>query len=185
MFGDHLLEPYILPERLNSSNYLVSYSTSSRVCWKKYWLLCARTCGSGRIVHKYIFRLQWDNYLDAKYSGRCIGRVGLVAWPPWSPDNHPLNFFFLDHMKSLVYQTPVDTLEDLTARMIVGCAMVSLVSAVQWPLRPQIRTIPIKISHLFEMKLWCIVCVVILFYVKQYFFHVLLALVFHLTLRHS
>ncbi|GBM07897.1 hypothetical protein AVEN_96510-1 [Araneus ventricosus] len=32
-----------------------------------------------------------------------------------SSDLKPLDFFFWGHMKSLVYQTPVDTVEDLAA----------------------------------------------------------------------
>ncbi|GBL82217.1 hypothetical protein AVEN_252404-1 [Araneus ventricosus] len=51
---------------------------------------------------------------------RWIGRGGPVAWPPRSPVCNPLDFFFWGHMKSLVYQTPVDSAEDLVARIVVA-----------------------------------------------------------------
>ncbi|GFV80337.1 HTH_48 domain-containing protein [Trichonephila clavipes] len=38
-FGDHLSEPYLLPERLDGAKYLVSYSTSKRNCCREYRLL--------------------------------------------------------------------------------------------------------------------------------------------------
>ncbi|GBL75441.1 hypothetical protein AVEN_63959-1 [Araneus ventricosus] len=45
---------------------------------------------------------------------------GPVAWPPCSPDLNPLDFFFWSHMKSLVYETSVDSAEDLVARTIAA-----------------------------------------------------------------
>ncbi|GBL91350.1 hypothetical protein AVEN_203500-1 [Araneus ventricosus] len=53
------------------------------------------------------------------YPERWIGRGGPVACPPRSPDLNPLDFFFWGHMKSLVYEAPVDSAEDLVARIIV------------------------------------------------------------------
>ncbi|GBN88525.1 hypothetical protein AVEN_69918-1 [Araneus ventricosus] len=46
-------------------------------------------------------------------------RGGPVAWPPRSPNLNPLDFFFWGHMKSLVYETRVDSAEDLVARIVV------------------------------------------------------------------
>ncbi|GBM39070.1 hypothetical protein AVEN_190214-1 [Araneus ventricosus] len=37
---------------------LFSYSTSSRICCRKYRPLCARTCGSCMMMHQHIFLLQ-------------------------------------------------------------------------------------------------------------------------------
>ncbi|GBM71890.1 hypothetical protein AVEN_238540-1 [Araneus ventricosus] len=54
---------------------------------------------------------------------RWIGRGGPVAWPPRSPDRNLLDFFFWEKsLKLLVYQTPVDTLEDPTERIVVASA---------------------------------------------------------------
>ncbi|GFW44634.1 hypothetical protein TNCV_4481791 [Trichonephila clavipes] len=38
---------------------------------------------------------------------------------------HPLDFFFWGHLKSLVYETPVSTVEDLTARNVVTSANIA------------------------------------------------------------
>ncbi|GBO37895.1 hypothetical protein AVEN_81984-1 [Araneus ventricosus] len=59
------------------------------------------------------------HFLNATYPARWIGRGGPVAWPPRSSDLNPLDFFFWEHMKSLVYEMPVDSAEDLVARIVV------------------------------------------------------------------
>ncbi|GBM06815.1 hypothetical protein AVEN_173577-1 [Araneus ventricosus] len=41
------------------------------------------------------------------------------TWPPRSTALNPLGFFFWGHTKSLVYETPVDSAEDLVARIVV------------------------------------------------------------------
>jgi len=64
------------------------------------------------------------DYLDQTYPGRWIGKGGPVAWPPRSPDLTSLDFFLWGHVKSLVYATPVETVEDLTARIFNACEVV-------------------------------------------------------------
>ncbi|GFX86254.1 uncharacterized protein TNCV_2561361 [Trichonephila clavipes] len=49
-----------------------------------------------------------------------IGRGGPVRWPARSPDLSCLDFYFWGHMKSLVYDTPVDNAEELVARIAVA-----------------------------------------------------------------
>ena len=66
------------------------------------------------------FSIAVRNHPNSTYSGRCIGRSGPVAWPARSPDLNPLDFFFWGHLKSLVYDMPVDTPEDLIARIVVA-----------------------------------------------------------------
>jgi hypothetical protein len=57
--------------------------------------------------------------LNNTYHGRWIGRGGPIAWPPCSPDFNPLNFYLWEHLKSLVYATPVD--EALHLRIVDAC----------------------------------------------------------------
>ena len=57
--------------------------------------------------------------LDNPFPGHWIGRGGPVGWPDRSPDLNPLDFFFWGHFKCLVYETPVDTDEDLQARILL------------------------------------------------------------------
>ncbi|GFW92402.1 uncharacterized protein TNCV_4920311 [Trichonephila clavipes] len=46
-----------------------------------------------------------------------IGRGGPVHWPPRSPDHSCLDYFFWGQMKSLVFETPVNSAEELVARI--------------------------------------------------------------------
>ncbi|GFU46809.1 uncharacterized protein TNCV_434851 [Trichonephila clavipes] len=57
--------------------------------------------------------------LDTAYPGRWIGRGGPVNWLARSPDLSCPDFFLWDHMKSLVYASPVDSHEALVARIAV------------------------------------------------------------------
>jgi hypothetical protein len=45
---------------------------------------------------------------------------GLVPWPPQSPDFTPLDYFIWGHVKSLIYDTPVDNEFELLARILAA-----------------------------------------------------------------
>ncbi|KAJ4428878.1 hypothetical protein ANN_25871 [Periplaneta americana] len=60
-------------------------------------------------------------YLDRRFPDRWIGRGGPIAWPSRSPDLNSLDFYLWDHLKSLVYSSPVPDLESLRNR-IVACS---------------------------------------------------------------
>ena len=49
------------------------------------------------------------DYLNESFPNRWLGRGGLVAWPPRSPDLTPLDYYLWGHMKTLVYETKVDS----------------------------------------------------------------------------
>ncbi|GBN02140.1 hypothetical protein AVEN_124771-1 [Araneus ventricosus] len=78
-------------------------------------------------MNKYLLLTSFCTCLRSKSSkqdclvdpARWIGRRGPVACHPCSPDRNPLHFFFWGHMKSLVYETPVDSAEELVARIVV------------------------------------------------------------------
>jgi len=48
-----------------------------------------------------------------------LGRGGPVAWPPKSPDLRPLDYYLWDHMKTLVYETKVDSRAALFRRIFL------------------------------------------------------------------
>ena len=56
-------------------------------------------------------------YLHASFPNRWLGRLGPVAWPPRSPDLTPLDYYIWGHMKTLVYETKVDSRAELCARI--------------------------------------------------------------------
>ncbi|GFX53437.1 uncharacterized protein TNCV_4652271 [Trichonephila clavipes] len=61
------------------------------------------------------FLIAVRNHLYVRYPRRWIERSGSVAWPSHSTDLNPLDFFFSGHLKPLVYETPVATVEDFMA----------------------------------------------------------------------
>jgi hypothetical protein len=61
--------------------------------------------------------LQVRECLDRTYPRRWIGRDGPMPWPPRSPDITPLDFFLWGYVKSNVFRTPVNRLDDLKSRI--------------------------------------------------------------------
>ncbi|KAJ8866317.1 hypothetical protein PR048_032160 [Dryococelus australis] len=49
-----------------------------------------------------------------------IGRGGPIAWPACSPDLTPLDYLLWSHMKGHIYETPVNSEEDLLAQIIAA-----------------------------------------------------------------
>jgi len=52
-------------------------------------------------------------FLNEQFPGNWIGRRGPVEWPPRSPDLTPLDFFLWGYLKSKVYISKPQNLEDL------------------------------------------------------------------------
>ena len=53
-----------------------------------------------------------------------LGGFGQVQWPPRSPDISPMDFFIWGEMKCLMYETPIDTPEELLARVVEAAAII-------------------------------------------------------------
>jgi len=51
---------------------------------------------------------------------RWLGRRGPVAWPPRSPDLTPLDYYLWGHMKTLVYETKVESRAALCDRIFAA-----------------------------------------------------------------
>lgn len=64
-------------------------------------------------------------WLDNHYPEQWIGRRGPIEWPPRSPDLTPLDFFLWGHLKSVVFKTQPDSIEDLQQRIIQECRAIS------------------------------------------------------------
>ncbi|KAJ8885820.1 hypothetical protein PR048_012025 [Dryococelus australis] len=60
--------------------------------------------------------------LDNRFPNRGIGRGGPVSWPLRSLDLTPLDFFPMGYIKSLVYETPAKTEEELS---LMSCLSMS------------------------------------------------------------
>jgi transposase len=57
------------------------------------------------------------SWLNDKFPDRWIGRGGPISWAPRSPDLTPLDFFLWGHVKTNVYKTKVQDIDDLKARI--------------------------------------------------------------------
>ncbi|KAJ8950802.1 hypothetical protein NQ318_012664 [Aromia moschata] len=66
------------------------------------------------------FARQVRDFLNVEYPNRWIGRNGPIHWPARSPDLTPCDFYLWGHMKQLVYSEPVNSIEELTARIRVA-----------------------------------------------------------------
>lgn len=56
-------------------------------------------------------------FLNQEYPNRWIGRSGQITWPPRSPDLNPIDFFYWGTVKEIVYQKPIENLEELRQRI--------------------------------------------------------------------
>lgn len=124
ILNGRIIGPYILPNRLNSRTYLVFIRDILTELLEDIPLdaiLGMWFQHDGAPAH---FAQIVRDYLNNRYGQQWIGRGGPVAWPPRSPDLTPLDFFFWGQMKSLVYDTPVNDVMDLVARIEVAAATI-------------------------------------------------------------
>ena len=59
-------------------------------------------------------------YLNESFPNRCLDRGGPVAWPQRSPDLTPLDYYLWGNMKTLVYETKVDSRAALRHRIFAA-----------------------------------------------------------------
>ena len=64
-------------------------------------------------------------YLNESFPNRWLGRGGPVAWPPRSPilTTH-IDYYFWGHMKTLGYETKVDSREELRRRIFAAAEQI-------------------------------------------------------------
>lgn len=64
-------------------------------------------------------------FLNQTFPERWIGRRGAVEWPARSPDLTPLDFFFWGFLKTKVYETRPQNLDELRMRIENACRLVT------------------------------------------------------------
>jgi hypothetical protein len=120
IIGDHLIGPYLLPERLDGRSYfnflkeilpelLLNVPVHIR---RRMWFQ-----HDGAPAH---FRHEVRELLNLTYGEQWIGRGGPIRWPARSPDLTSLDFFLWGHLKNLVYETPVASPENLIAKIVAA-----------------------------------------------------------------
>ena len=120
IFGDFLLGPVFLPNRLDGPAYhdflintLPEVLEEVPIDRRQHmWFM-----HDGAPAH---FNLNARQVLSSRnyFRNRWIGRGGPVAWPARSPDLNPLDYFLWGHCKTLVYAQRPNTVEELRNRIV-------------------------------------------------------------------
>lgn len=120
IINDRLIGPLELPPTLNGARFLEFLQTQFAdslmelpLSYRQHmWVqLDGAPAHYSRAVREY---------LNTHHSP-WIGRGGVIAWPPRSPDLTPLDYFLWGHMKQKVYATVPNSREELVAKiMAVG-----------------------------------------------------------------
>jgi hypothetical protein len=109
------LGPYELPPNLNGALYLNFLQTKLIDYLDELPLNLRRDMvfmQDGAPAH---FARPVRRYLDANFNW--IGRGSRRPWPARSPDFNPLDFCIWGYMKSMVYENPINTREQLMAKI--------------------------------------------------------------------
>ena len=82
------------------------------------------------------FSVDVRNHLNAVFPDRWIGRGGPIPWPARSPDLNPLDYFLWGYLKSLLFETPVETDMELVARVVAACDVIRNTPGIFVRVRP-------------------------------------------------
>lgn len=128
--GDHLIGPYLLPPRLTGAVYQQFLQNVLPDLLDDVPLIIRRNMWfqhDGAPAH---FSMLARQYLTEHFPNRWIGRGGPVHWPARSPDLNPLDFFLWGHIKSLVYETRINTEEELIAKVLAACTQIQTMPGI-------------------------------------------------------
>ena len=76
------------------------------------------------------FSVDARNHLSAVFPGRWIGRGSPIPWPARSPDLNLSHYFLWEYLKSLVFETPVETNMELVARILAACDIIKNIPGI-------------------------------------------------------
>lgn len=124
LIGDHLIGPYIFPSQITGYTYLTFLQEILPELLEDVPLNIRRQIWFQHCGTSPHFTFNIREYLNKTYGDKWIGRGGPVAWPPRSPNLTPLDFFLWRHLKSLVYETPVNTKEELVESIMAAAKII-------------------------------------------------------------
>lgn len=126
MLGNHILGPFFIDGNLTGEHYLQMLQESVFPAIVEVIAQHPHEFDED-IVHFQQdgapphFHRQVRAFLNTQLNGQWIGRRGLIEWPARSPDLTPLDFFLWGYIKSTIYKTPVQNIEDLRHRIVQAC----------------------------------------------------------------
>ena len=133
--GDYLIGPYLLPSPLNGQRYATFLRYVLPGLLENVPLGIRRNMWfqhDGAPAHSDRNACQ---HLHETFGSRWIRRNGPIAWPARSPDQTPLDFFLWGHIKTLVYETPVETEMELIGRVVAAAGDI----AENHPMMPRVQ----------------------------------------------
>jgi transposase len=131
ILGNHILGPFFINGNLNGEMYLQMLLESIFPAITHVIMENADEFDAD-IVHFQQdgapphFHRDVRHFLSTQLRGQWIGRRGLIEWPARSPDLTPMDFFLWGHIKSIIYKTPVENIEDLRNRIVEACNNIPL-----------------------------------------------------------
>ena len=123
VWREHVIGPFFFQTNVTSESYLEMLTTQLWPAIQQQIDVNTWMMQDGAPPHYGIIVRNW---LNEKFPEKWIGRRGSVEWPPRSPDLTPLDFFLWGYLKSKVYQTRPQTLQELRQRIERICATVTV-----------------------------------------------------------
>jgi hypothetical protein len=120
LLDDFLIGPHVLPNHLMGDAYLDFLVNTLPQLLE----VSLQVCQSMWYMHDeapVYFSIKVRNHLNDAYPGRRIGCGSPVVWLARSPDLNPLDFFVWGYLKTLVYETTVETEADLLPCIQAAC----------------------------------------------------------------
>lgn len=127
IYGNHLIGPFFIPGDLNGEIYLELLENT-------IYPALVQILENEEDHHTIIFQQDGApphfaqpvrQFLDESFPQSWIGRRGHIEWPPRSPDLTPLDFFVWGYLKSKIYATQPESLDDLRNRIINECRQIT------------------------------------------------------------
>jgi len=116
--GDHLIGPYIFPQRLTGDIYANFLQDELPALLENVPLQTRRQMYYQHDVAPPHFSQVVRQYLYRNFPNRWIGHGGTQNWPPRSPVLNPLDYHVWGYMKAMVYAHKVNTREELLQRIL-------------------------------------------------------------------
>ena len=121
LINDHMIGPHIFPGRLNGDMYVNFLRNDLPLLMDDVPILSVRNMWfmhDGAPAH---YSRNVRQYLHERFPQRWIGRGGHIHWPARSPDLNPLDFFLWGYLKSKIYCSEIENMEDLQYRLTNSC----------------------------------------------------------------
>lgn len=123
IIGGHIIGPFFLRENLTAVRYL--HLLRERIVPALNRLFLADVIWYQQDGAPPHYGIAVREYLNEVFPQRWIGRRGHIEWPPRSPDLSPLDYFLWGHLKSIVYKSKPESLEELEERITMAIQEIS------------------------------------------------------------